>query len=80
MPVYVCGFYVHEKDNQLYMTSGWDGQILKMDWNAKILAATGSPGVGLNKYGEAELIAISSRDEIFVADKVNDVVQKLVRK
>ena len=78
MPVYVCGFYVH-KDQQLYMTSGWDGQILKLNWNGGILAATGKPGVGLNKYGEAEEIAISAKDEIFVADKVNDVIQKLIR-
>ena len=48
--------------------------------NGKILGATGKPGTGLNRYGEAEEIAINSRDEIFVADKVNDVVQKLVRK
>lgn len=80
MPVYVCSFYIHEKTNQLYMTSGWDGQILKLDWNANILAATGSPGVGLNKYGESMGLAISSRDEIFVGDKINDVVQKLIRK
>jgi len=43
MDVYVCSFYV-AKNGQLYMLSGWDGQILKLDWYAKILAATGKPG------------------------------------
>jgi len=62
------------------MLSGWDGQILKLDWNAKILAATGKPGRGLNQYGEAESMAISARGEIFVADKINDYVQKLIPK
>jgi sugar lactone lactonase YvrE len=79
MPVYVCSFYV-AKNGQLYMLSGWDGQILKMDWEGKILAATGKPGRGLNQYGEAESMVINSKGEIFVADKVNDYVQKLIPK
>jgi len=79
MDVYVCSFYV-AKNGQLFMLSGWDGQILKLDWNAKILAATGKPGRGLNQYGEAESMAISARGEIFVADKINDYVQKLIPK
>ena len=79
MPVYVCSFYV-AKNGQLYMLSGWDGQILKMDWEGQILAATGKPGRGLNQYGEAESMAINSKGEIFVADKVNDYVQKLIPK
>ena len=79
MDVYVCSFFV-AKDGQPYMLTGWDGQILKIDWNGKILAATGKPGRGLNQYGEAESLAINDKGEMFVADKVNDYVQKLVRK
>jgi hypothetical protein len=49
-----------------------------MDWNARPLAVTGRPGRGLNQYGEAESLAINARGEMFVADKINDYVQKLV--
>jgi hypothetical protein len=37
------------------------------------------PGKTLGKYGEAHYIAISPRDEIFVADTLNWRVQKYVR-
>ena len=37
MDVYVCSFYV-AKDGQLYMLSGWDGQIIKRDVPVKRLA------------------------------------------
>jgi sugar lactone lactonase YvrE len=77
MDVYVCSFYV-ATDGQLYMLSGWDGQVIKMDWNAKPLAVTGKPGRGLNQYGEAESLAINAKGEMFVADKINDYVQKLI--
>ena len=76
MSVYVCSFFP-AKNGQLYMLSGWDGQILKLDWDANILGATGKPGRGLNQYGEAESMAINSKGEIYVADKINDYVQKL---
>ena len=79
MPVYVCSFYI-SKDGQPYMLSGWDGQVLKIDWKGNILAATGKPGRGLNQYGEAEGMAISPKGEIYVADKINDYVQKLIPK
>ena len=40
----------------------------------------GGPGKTLGKYGEAHYIAISPRDEIFVADTLNWRVQKYVRR
>jgi hypothetical protein len=41
--------------------------------------AGAGPGKGIGKYGEAHTIAVSPRDEIFVADTLNWRVQKYVR-
>jgi hypothetical protein len=76
----VCGFYV-AKGQQLYMTSGWDGQIEKLDWSGRILGITGGgQGKGLGQYGEAHFMAMDARGDIYVADTRNDRVQKLVKK
>ena len=64
----------------IYMVNGFAGQLLKLDLEGKVLAATGKPGKGLGEFGEAHVIAVSPKGEIFVADSVNASVQKFVRK
>ena len=56
------------------------GQILQLNLDGKVLAATGKPGKGLGEFGEAHHIAVSPRGEIFVADSVNAVLLKFVKK
>jgi hypothetical protein len=65
-------------DGFIYMTTGFDGQIVKLDKNGRVLGVTGRPGDGPNEYGEAHDLAVSARGEIFVADVVNRRLQKLV--
>jgi len=76
----VCGFYV-SKDKQLYMTSGFDGQIEKLDWNdGRILGiAGGGPGKGLGQFGEAHYMTMDAKGDIYVADTMNNGVQKFVK-
>jgi len=74
-----CGFFV-ARDGQLYLTSGFAGQILRLDANGKALAATGQPGKGLGEFGEAHYMAIAPNDDIYVADTVNAVLHKFVKK
>ena len=64
----------------IYMVNGFAGQILKMDLDGKVLAATGKPGNGVGEFGEAHFIAVSPKGEIYVADSVNRAVQKFVKK
>ena len=64
----------------IYMVNGFAGQVLRMDLDGKVLAATGKAGNGVGEFGEAHFIAVSPKGEIYVADSVNRAVQKFVKK
>jgi len=65
-------------DGALYMTSGFDGQIVKLDGNGRVLGVTGKPGTGPNEYGEAHDLAVARDGSIFVTDVINKRLTKLV--
>lgn len=64
----------------VYMVNGFAGQVLRMDLNGKVLAATGKPGTALGEFGEAHFLAVSPKDELFVADSVNGALVKFVKR
>ena len=64
----------------MYMVNGFAGQVLRLDLNGKVLAAMGKPGKGPGEFGEAHMIAVSQKGEIYVADSVNAALVKFVRK
>ena len=64
----------------IFMVNGFAGQLLKLDLDGKVLGATGKPGKGLGEFGEAHMIAVSPKGEVYVADSVNATVQKFVKK
>ena len=64
----------------MYMVDGFAGQVLRLDLNGKVLAAMGKPGKGPGEFGEAHMIAVSQKDEIYVADSVNAALVKFVKK
>jgi DNA-binding beta-propeller fold protein YncE len=74
-----CGLYI-SPDQQMYMVSGRSGQILKLDANGKVVAATGQPGKELGQFGEAHYLTLGPRGEIYVADTVNARLDKFVKK
>lgn len=65
-------------DGYIYMVTGFDGQIVRLDTDGHVLGVTGQPGEGPNEYGEAHDIAVAPNGDIFVADVVNRRLQKLV--
>ncbi len=67
------------KEN-IYMVNGFAGQLLKLDLNGKVLAATGKPGKGLGEFGEAHHVSVSPKGDIYTADTVNSALQKFVKK
>ena len=74
-----CGLLIG-RDQQMYLVSGYAGQILKLDANGRAVAATGQPGKGLGEFGEAHYMTLGPSGEIFVADTVNATLHKFVRK
>jgi sugar lactone lactonase YvrE len=74
-----CGLFI-DRDGQMYLVSGFAGQILKLDSNGKTLAATGQPGKGLGEFGEAHYLTISPDREIYVADTVGTRLHKFVKR
>jgi sugar lactone lactonase YvrE len=73
-----CAFDIGRQ--YVYMVNGFAGQVLRLDLNGNVLAAVGKSGKGVGEFGEAHFIAVSPRDEIYVADSVNAAVQKFVKK
>jgi streptogramin lyase len=76
-----CGLFM-TADQHIWLAHGYSGQIMKLDLNGKVVGAIegAGSGKGFGKYGEAHYIAVSPRDEIFVADTLNWRVQKYVRR
>ena len=64
----------------IYMVNGFAGQILQLDLNGKVLAATGKAGTGPGEFGEAHVIAVSPKGELYVADSINSTLLKFVKK
>ena len=75
-----CGLFMGA-DQHIWLAHGHTGQIMKLDLNGKVVGvmAGAGPGKMPGKYGEAHYIAVSPRDEVFVADTLNWRVQKYVR-
>jgi sugar lactone lactonase YvrE len=63
----------------VYMVNGFAGQVVRMDLSGKVLAVVGRPGKGPGEFGEAHFIAVSPKQELFVADSVNGALVKFVR-
>jgi sugar lactone lactonase YvrE len=64
----------------VYMVNGFTGQVVQMDLQGKVLAALGRPGKALGEFGEAHFIAVSPKQELYVADSVNGALVKFVKK
>jgi len=64
----------------IYMVNGFAGQILQLDLNGKVLAATGKAGTGPGEFGEAHVIAVSPKGDLYVADSINSTLLKFVKK
>jgi DNA-binding beta-propeller fold protein YncE len=64
----------------IYMVNGFAGQVVRMDLTGKVLGALGKPGTGPGEFGEAHFIAVSPKDELYVADSVNGALVKFVKK
>ncbi len=76
-----CGLAIGP-DRQLYLASGFSGQILRLDANGKPVAMMGQPGPGpaLGEFGEAHYMAIAPNTDIYVADTINAKLHRFVKR
>jgi DNA-binding beta-propeller fold protein YncE len=74
-----CGLLLGA-DGQVYLATGFSGQILRLNGNGKAVAMMGQPGKGLGEFGEAHYLAISPGGDLYVADTINAVLHKYARK
>ena len=74
-----CGLYIHH-DGQMYMASGFAGEILKLDDNGKAIGANGQPGKGLGEFSEAHYMTMAPNGDIWIADTVRPELHKYVKK
>ncbi len=73
----ICGLYIDAR-NQLWMTTGMDGMVLRLDWDGKILGYIGKSGFGAYEFGEAHYMTMSADGKtMFVGDTVNNDIKKL---
>lgn len=73
-----CGLAMHE--GEIFMVSGFSGQLLRLAPDGSVAAATGRSGDGWGAFGEAHYVAVDPDGRIFVADPVSGEVEKFVRR
>jgi DNA-binding beta-propeller fold protein YncE len=64
----------------IFMVNGFAGQLLKLDLSGRVLAALGKPGKAPGEFGEAHMVAVSSKGAVYVADTVNATLTKFVER
>lgn len=65
-------------DERIFMTTGFDAQVVELDYDGHVLGVTGRPGEGVGEFGEAHDLLVTN-DAIYVADVINRRLQKYVR-
>ncbi|MEQ8955576.1 MAG: hypothetical protein RL120_15705, partial [Gammaproteobacteria bacterium] len=74
----VCAMYLHN-DGYMYITTGFDGEIAKVDMDGNVLGAIGSPGQENGQFGEAHALTLDEHDNIYVGDVILRRVQKFMK-
>lgn len=73
-----CGLVIGKR--QTFMVNGFAGQLLELDASGKVIAALGKPGTALGEFGEAHMVGVSPKGEVYVADTVNATLTKFVKR
>ena len=63
-----CGLYV-DPHKQLWLATGQDGQIFKIDWDGNVLGAIGNgPGRGEGQFVESNYMVMDARGNLYSGD------------
>lgn len=74
----VCALFLHT-DGYLYITTGFDGELARVDTQGHVLGSIGSPGQGNGQFGEAHALTLDAAGNAWIADVINRRVQKFAK-
>jgi NHL repeat len=74
----VCGLFI-DRDHQLWVATGADGQMMRVDWNGKVQGFAGKRGTGLGEMTEAHMLAVGPNGDVYVADSTGRKVEKFAK-
>jgi sugar lactone lactonase YvrE len=73
-----CGLYV-DPHKQLWLATGQDGQIFKIDWDGRVLGAIGNgPGRGEGQFVESNYMAMDAQGNLFSGDTTVARITKMI--
>lgn len=75
----VCALYLHS-DGYMYITTGFDGELAKVDMEGVVLGAIGSPGTGNGQFGEAHALTLDSDNNAYISDVILRRIQKFEKR
>jgi sugar lactone lactonase YvrE len=78
MPNLVCALFV-DRNERLWMATGQDGQVVKLDWDGNMVGAAGEgPGTGAGQFIESNYMVQDPQGNLFVGDTSATRVTELV--
>lgn len=69
-----CAIFLHD-NGFMYMTTGFDGEIAKVDLEGNIIGSLGKPGIENGQFGEGHFLSVDGNENIYIADVINRRVQ-----
>ena len=75
---HLCALYV-DPHKQLWLATGQDGQIFKIDWDGNVLGAIGNgPGRGEGQFIESSYMAMDAQGNLYTGDTSVGRITKMV--
>ncbi len=74
----VCAMFLHS-DGNMYITTGFDGELAKVDMDGNVLGSIGSPGTGNGQFGEAHALTLDSENNAYISDVILNRIQKFAK-
>lgn len=71
----VCGLFI-DQHQQMWIATGADGQVMRIDRDGKVLGFAGKRGTGVGEFSEAHMLAVAPNGDIWAADSNGQEVEK----
>jgi hypothetical protein len=78
LPTEACGIFI-DRDQTIWIATGFDGQMMKVDMSGKVLGYAGKAGSGLGAAGEAHMITVAPNGDVYLADTNGRKIEKFAK-